>query len=83
MPQFRLPRAVIDEDIAAIVQSGIEVKLGESFDAQRLLQTVDRCDAVLLAVGANRPRMLRLEGLPEDAGIEGLRFMKRFKPKQI
>ena len=41
---------------------------------------------MLLAAGANKPRVLKLDGLPEGAAIEGLRFMKRFNdgdPVQI
>ncbi|MEE8451410.1 MAG: FAD-dependent oxidoreductase, partial [Thermoguttaceae bacterium] len=78
VPTFRLPSEVLEEDIAAIIDSGIEVKLNESIDADRLRRMVDRFDAVLLAVGANKPRGLTLDGLPEGLAIEGLRFMKQF-----
>lgn len=86
VPQFRLSREIIEEDIAAIVESGIEVRLGESFDRERITRTVEQFDAVLLAAGANVPRMLELDGLPPGAGIEGLRFMQQYndgKPRKI
>lgn len=86
VPQFRLPREIIEEDIAAITQSGIEVRRGETFDRDRIARAVGQFDAVLLAAGANVPRMLELEGLPAGAGIEGLRFMKLYNeghPPQI
>ncbi len=78
VPEFRLPRKVLEEDIAAITDSGIDVRLNEAFDAARVEALADQFDAVLLAVGANRPLTLQLDGLPEGAAIEGLRFMKRF-----
>ncbi|MHC4771761.1 MAG: FAD-dependent oxidoreductase [Planctomycetota bacterium] len=39
-------------------------------------------DAVLLATGANDPRSLKLEELPDGVGIEGLNFMKRYNDGQ-
>jgi formate dehydrogenase major subunit len=86
VPVFRLPREVVEEDIAAIIQCGIEVKLNHAVHSEEILQLVAKYDAVLLAAGANKPRALKLDGLPEGAAIEGLRFMKRFNdgdPVQI
>lgn len=78
IPTFRLPRAVLEEDIAAIIDGGIHVELGREVDARQLADMCGRYDAVLLAAGANKPRMLELDGLPAGIGYEGLRFMKRF-----
>ncbi len=78
IPAFRLPRTVLDEDIAAILDSGIAVELQHEVTAQRLAEICRQYDAVLLAAGANRPRMIELDGLPHGAGVEGLRFMKQF-----
>jgi|GEM_PF-205227 len=78
VPAFRLPREVLDEDIDAIIQSGIEVQLGTAIDARRLDQLCQQYDAVVLAVGANKPRRLELPGLPEQGVFEGLHFMKCF-----
>jgi formate dehydrogenase major subunit len=78
IPTFRLPRSVLEEDIAAIIQSGIHVELQHEVDASQLAALCRQYDAVLLAAGANQPRMLELEGLPQGLGYEGLRFMKCF-----
>ncbi len=78
VPQFRLPREILEADIRAITDSGVDVRLNESFDADRLVEVASQYDAVLLAAGANVPRSLKLEGLPEGVAIEGLHFMKRF-----
>jgi NADPH-dependent glutamate synthase beta subunit-like oxidoreductase/sulfite reductase beta subunit-like hemoprotein len=78
VPVFRLPREVIEEDVAAIIQSGVNVKLNHAVSSEEILKLAADHDAVLLAAGANKPRALRLEGLPDGAAIEGLRFMKRF-----
>ena len=82
VPIFRLPREVLENDIRAIVESGIEVRLGESVQAPQLLELADQFDAVLLAAGANQPRSIELDGLPPGAGIEGLRFLKHYNDDQ-
>ncbi len=78
IPAFRLPVGVVDADIAAITASGIGVRLGEEVTAARVEALRQEFAAVLLATGANRPVALRLDGLPDDAGFEGLDFMLRF-----
>ncbi|MDZ7617323.1 MAG: FAD-dependent oxidoreductase, partial [Patescibacteria group bacterium] len=83
VPPFRLPREVIEADIAAIVDSGIEVCLGESFDQERTAQQPEQFDAVLLAAGANVPRSLEMEGLPAGAAVEGLRFMQQYNDGEL
>jgi formate dehydrogenase major subunit len=78
VPQFRLPRDILEEDIRAITDSGIDIELSTSCDAKRLHAMTDQYDAVLLAAGANAPRKLELPGLPDGLGIEGLRFMQAY-----
>ncbi|MHC5082477.1 MAG: FAD-dependent oxidoreductase [Planctomycetota bacterium] len=78
VPAFRLPREAINEDIAAIIDSGINVKLNESVDQEGLSQLSKEYDAVLLAAGANVSRQVQLEGLDDSIRIDGLEFMKRY-----
>ena len=78
IPAFRLPPGAVDEDLAAIVDSGITVRLGESLDAAGVLRLRDTHDAVLIATGTNRPYGLDLQGLPPGLAIEGLHFMMRY-----
>jgi formate dehydrogenase major subunit len=78
IPAFRLPSGVVDEDIAAITGSGIEVRLGEQVTSARVNELQQQFDAVLLATGANRPVTLRLDGIPDGTGHEGLEFMMRY-----
>jgi formate dehydrogenase major subunit len=82
IPAFRLPRAAIEEDIRAITSDGIDVHVDTCVDSQKIDVLSRQFDAVLVAAGANRPMRLDLDGLPEGAGIEGLRFMKAFNEGQ-
>ncbi len=78
IPIFRLPREVLDEDIDAIVDSGVQTRMGQHIDAQRMQELLHEFDVVLVTAGAVRPNKLDLPGLPEGLAIEGLRFMKEW-----
>ncbi len=84
IPHFRLPREVLNEDIAAIVDSGIDVELNRPIDQTGVMEMVgqDRFDAVLIAAGTHKPRRLDLPGMPEGAAIEGLEFMRQYNLSQ-
>jgi sulfite reductase beta subunit-like hemoprotein/NADPH-dependent glutamate synthase beta subunit-like oxidoreductase/ferredoxin len=78
IPIFRLPREVLDEDIDAIIDSGVQTRMGQHIDAARMTELMGTFDAVLVTAGAVRPNRLDLPGLPEGMAIEGLRFMKEW-----
>ncbi len=78
VPEFRLPHTILNEDIAAILDMGIDVRYGHTVDGGRLDQLSDQYDAVLIATGANDSRSIRLEGLTKPMAIEGLTFMKQY-----
>ncbi len=78
VPEFRLPHHIIEEDVQAIVDQGLEIRLGQTVDAAELGRLVESHDAVLLATGANRPRSMQLDGLGDGLAIEGLHFMRSY-----
>ena len=78
VPQFRLPHDVLNEDIQAILDSGVNIIYDHTIDCYKVADMQGEFDAVLVATGANDPRSLKLDELPEGVGIEGLNFMKRY-----
>ncbi len=82
VPEFRLPRTVLDEDISAILDSEIKTKLDTQIDKAALTEMVNDYDAVLVATGANAPRRLTFDGLDDSSAIEGLEFMRRYNEGQ-
>jgi NADPH-dependent glutamate synthase beta subunit-like oxidoreductase len=78
IPEFRLPREIIEEDIAPILAQGVKVELNRAIRKEEILRLAKKFDAVLLAAGANKPRSIELDGLPDGAAVEGLRFMQHF-----
>ncbi len=79
IPEFRLPRQVVEEEVQAIVDGGIEVHLGQHVDQTRLAEMAQQHDAVLVAAGAIRGIKLKIDGLDGDTNaISGYDFMKRY-----
>jgi heterodisulfide reductase subunit A-like polyferredoxin len=67
IPQFRLPRNVINQEITAIEKLGVEMRLGQELGRDFTLDALRRqgFEATFVAVGLNRARKLGLPG--EDA----------------
>jgi sulfite reductase beta subunit-like hemoprotein/NADPH-dependent glutamate synthase beta subunit-like oxidoreductase/ferredoxin len=78
IPEFRLPREIVGNEIAVIVETGVDVRLGQDITRAKVSEMLATYDAVLLATGAILATPLDLEGAPEAAGISGLEFMRRY-----
>jgi len=65
IPEFRLPKAIVDAEVDYLIKLGVELKLSEVIGASRLvdeLLTEDGFDAVFLGVGAGLPTFMRIPG---------------------
>lgn len=82
IPDFRLPRNIIDEEIFSIMRLGIRAQLGKrlgvDFQIKDLLQTYD---AVVLALGCMKPRKLGCGGEDLVGVFSGLDFMAKVNSK--
>ena len=65
IPSFRLPGSVIDEEIAAIVDMGVDLKLGHRIESMRRLLEEGGFDAVFVGSGAPKGKELNLPGRQE------------------
>ncbi len=76
IPEYRLPRALIQREIDAILELGIEARTGyrigidESFGS-----LLERHDAVFLAVGTGRARDLDLSGHDLDGVLRAVEYL--------
>jgi formate dehydrogenase beta subunit len=62
IPSFRLPAAVLNEEIAMITGMGVELKLNTPVRSMRELVTTGRFDAVFVGSGAPKGKELTLPG---------------------
>jgi NADH-quinone oxidoreductase subunit F len=78
IPEFRLPRAAIQQDIDYIVKRGVEIKYNTPINTNFTLEHLRKegFTAVFIAAGAQRSQRLGIPGEVED--IEGLYYGLRF-----
>jgi len=79
IPSYRLPDQLLQREIDSIVNTGFEVKsgvqLGKDFTLSSLKK--DGYEAVLLAVGASKPKELRIPGYDLKNVTQGIDFLKK------
>ena len=76
IPQFRLPKEILDREIAHFVKMGIEFRfnqeLGKDFTMESLRKEYD---AVIVCAGSWTPSSMRIDG--EEYALEGIRFLEK------
>lgn len=78
IPEFRLPREIVNEEIEQILSLGITLKTGVSVGRDVPISTLlAKNDAVLLAAGCYRPRLLNVPGEELEGVYSGLDFMTK------
>ena len=77
IPEYRLPRDVLDLEISAILDLGVDVRLDEGLDSRRTLKSLldAGTEAVFLASGASRGRDLDVEGGDLDGVVRAIEFL--------
>jgi NADH-quinone oxidoreductase subunit F len=78
IPEFRLPKTAIQQDIDYIVKRGVEIKYNTPINANFTVEHLrkDGFAAVFIAAGAQRSQRIGIPGELED--IEGLYYGLRF-----
>ncbi|HEV8536596.1 MAG TPA: FAD-dependent oxidoreductase [Candidatus Limnocylindria bacterium] len=78
VPPFRLPREVIDRDIAGIVNENVELRLSTYVGRDVTLRELhDENDAVLIGAGCFEPNYPRLPGEDSAGVMAGIVFLER------
>ena len=79
IPDFRLPREVIDNEIGYIVKRGVEIKYNTPLDTNFTIENLraNGYDAVFIAAGAQKSQVIGIPGESEDlvSFYYGLRFL--------
>ncbi|TMF80767.1 MAG: 4Fe-4S dicluster domain-containing protein [Chloroflexi bacterium] len=78
VPPFRLPREVIDRDIAGIVNENVDLRLSTFVGRDISLRELhDQNDAVLVAAGCFEPNYIGIPGEESDGVMAGIVFLER------
>ena len=78
IPQYRLPKEVLDQEVKTITDLGVEIKynqkLGQDIDLEGLK---DQYDAVFLGMGAHASSRMGVENEEDRGVVAGIDFLKR------
>src|SRR5438094_448342 len=78
VPPFRLPREVIDRDIAGIVNENVDLRLSTYVGRDVSLRELhDKNDAVLIAAGCFEPNYIGIPGEESEGVMAGIVFLER------
>lgn len=84
IPNYRLPKDRLDDDIQAILDTGVEVKhglrIGQDITIQQLRAEYD---AVLITIGASTDKKLGIEGEDSDGVLSAVQFLRAVGKKEI
>ena len=78
IPEYRLPREVLNREIADIEALGVEIKTNvRAGDKIKLSDLLEDYQAIFIAVGLQKSRKLNIPGEDAEGVIHGLEFLKR------
>jgi NADPH-dependent glutamate synthase beta subunit-like oxidoreductase len=84
VPEYRLPRKIIEAEIYAILSLGVELKLnieiGKDITISDLINAGYK--SILIAVGANISRPLPIEGIDLPDVLKGIEYLKKLVLKE-
>jgi NADPH-dependent glutamate synthase beta subunit-like oxidoreductase len=79
--EYRLPKEIVDKDIREIINLGVEIKTDVAFGKDFTLESLknEGYDAILIAVGLQTSRKLKVEGANLAGVIGGLDFLRNVR----
>lgn len=84
IPNYRLPKNRLDEDIRSILKTGVEVKHGLKIGQDITIQELrEQYDAVLITIGASTDKKLGLEGEDADGVLSAVQFLRNVGKHEI
>ena len=85
IPEYRLPKKIVDFDIMCIKDLGVEIKtnmaIGENLKVKKLLE--EGYDAIFVATGAHEEQNGRIEGEELIGVFHALDFLEKANAKEI
>lgn len=77
IPNYRLPKDRLDDDINAILETGVQVKYGLRIGIDITIDELrEQYDAVLITIGASTDKKLGIEGEDATGVISAVQFLR-------
>lgn len=85
IPDYRLPKEILDREIEAIMSLGVKAQFGITLGRDLSLDSLERSGfkAILIAVGSQKSQMLNIPGERLEGVIQGLEFLYKQKRGDI
>lgn len=79
IPEYRLPKKILDAEIQSIIDLGVEVRTGQKWGTDFSLQSLreEGFEAVFIGIGAWKSRPLGIEGEDRPGVFSGIDFLRR------
>ena len=77
IPEYRLPKKILDQEVKGIREMGVEIKTGVTFGKDISLKSIkaDRYKAVFLATGLHLSRRLNIDNEDLEGVLKGVDFL--------
>lgn len=77
IPNYRLPKERLDDDIKAILDTGVKADLGKVIGKDySIVDLKEKYDAVLITIGASTDKKLGLEGEDAKGVVSAVQFLR-------
>ena len=86
IPEYRLPKALLDQEIAWITDRGVDVRTGMRWGKDFSLDSLKKegFDAIFLAIGAQKAKTMGLAGEEATQGIiGGADFLRQMQTRDV
>ena len=77
IPNYRLPKERLEDDVNAILKTGVQVESGKKIGQDITIQDLrEQYDAVLITIGASTDKKLGLEGEDSEGVMSAVQFLR-------
>ena len=77
IPNYRLPKDRLNDDINAILETGVKVEFGKRIGTDMTIQSLrEEYDAVLITIGASTDKKLGIEGEHSEGVLSAVQFLR-------
>lgn len=77
IPNYRFPKAILDDEIASIEAAGVEIRCGVSVGTDITLDELERdFDAIFIAMGAHGDKKIRIPGEDAQGVVPAVRMLR-------